>query len=110
MMTKNVVQETFLKKLLAINLRILHHKYKQDKQIIKISINFKIFILEIPLIGFFQTKNLLMAFLAALSCGLNQNKIIKIIPKIKPVPGRLERVANIKNNSKIILFPPKRLN
>ena len=104
---KNIANQRNLKKLTIGsklgNLRILHHKYKQDKQIIKISINFKIFILEIPLIGFFQTKNLLMAFLAALSCGLNQNKIIKIIPKIKPVPGRLERVANIKNNSKIIV-------
>ena len=104
---KNIANKKNLKKLTIGsdigNLRILHHKYKQEKQIIKISINSKIFLLEIPLIGFFQIKNLLMAFLAALSSGLNYNKIIKIIPKIKPVPGRLECVSNIKKSSKIIV-------
>ena len=85
------------------NIKILHNKYKEKKQIVKISINSKIFELEIPLIGYFQVKNLLMAILTALSCGLNQNRIFNQIHKIKPVPGRLECVASLNNNSNIVV-------
>ncbi|HIC42586.1 MAG TPA: UDP-N-acetylmuramyl-tripeptide synthetase, partial [Pelagibacterales bacterium] len=85
------------------NIKILNNKYKQNKQHIKISINSKIFKLEVPLIGYFQIKNLFMAVLAALTCGLNQNRIFTQIHKIKAVPGRLECVANLNNNSNIIV-------
>ena len=44
-----------------------------------------------------------MAALAALSCGLQRNRIFNQIHKIKAVPGRLECVANLNNNSSIIL-------
>jgi len=85
------------------NIKILDNKYKQEKQYVKISINSEIFNLKIPLIGYFQIKNLLMAVLAAQSCGLSQNRIFNQIHKIKAVPGRLECVANLKNNSNIIV-------
>ena len=85
------------------NIKILDNKYKQKKQHVKISINSEIFNLTIPLIGYFQIKNLLMAVLAALSCGLNQSRIFTQIHKIKAVPGRLECVANLNNNSNIIV-------
>ena len=55
------------------------------------------------MIGYFQVKNLLMAILAASSCGLSQNKIFNQIQKIKPIPGRLECVASLNNNSNIIV-------
>tara|TARA_Y100000590_G_scaffold381458_1_gene450648 strand:+ start:5002 stop:7854 length:2853 start_codon:yes stop_codon:yes gene_type:complete len=85
------------------NLKILHNRYVEKKQIIKISLNSKILVLKIPLIGYFQTKNLLMAALAALCCGLKQNKIFNQMDKIKPVAGRLECIASLKNNSDIII-------
>ena len=44
-----------------------------------------------------------MAILAANKSGLKFEKIIKIIHKIKPAEGRLEKIGMIKNNSKIIL-------
>ena len=44
-----------------------------------------------------------MAILAASSCGLSQNKIFNQIQKIKPIPGRLECVASLNNNSNIIV-------
>ena len=62
------------------DLKILQHRYKGNKQIVRISINSKICLLEIPLIGYFQIKNLLIAVLAALSCGLKPNKIFQAIP------------------------------
>ncbi len=82
---------------------ILSNKYKQKKQITKILFNSKIFTLEIPLIGFFQVKNLLLAILIALNSGLKKEKIFKQISKIKPVPGRLECVATLNNNTNIIV-------
>ncbi len=87
----------------AGNIKILSNKYKQNKQIVKISINSKISNLEIPLIGYFQVKNLFMAVLAASTCGLNQNRILNQVHKIKPVSGRLECVASLKNNSNIVV-------
>ena len=53
------------------NIKILYNKYKKNKQFVKISFNSKIFLLEIPLIGYFQLKNLFMAVLAALKCGIS---------------------------------------
>jgi len=85
------------------NIKILSNDYKKNKQLIKISINSVIYEFEVTLIGYFQVKNLLMAILAALSCGLNKNKIFSQIHKIKAVPGRLECVANLNNNSNIVL-------
>ena len=36
-----------------------------------------------------------MAILAALICGVKKNAIFKQLHKIKPVPGRLECIANL---------------
>ena len=44
-----------------------------------------------------------MSILAASSCGLKQNKILNQIHKIRSVPGRLECVATLKNNSNIVV-------
>ena len=85
------------------NIKILHNRYKKNKQIVKIAVNSKVFILEVPLIGYFQLKNLLMAILAASTCGLRKDKIFNKIHKIKPTSGRLECVVNFKNNSNIIV-------
>ena len=59
------------------NITILYNKYKENIQIIKISYGSSNYLFKIPLIGFFQVKNLLMAILAATSCGLSQKKIFK---------------------------------
>jgi len=85
------------------NIKILHTRYKENKQIVTISSDSKIFNIEIPLIGHFQTKNLLMAILAASRFGIKRSKIYGQLNKIKPVPGRLECVAYINNNSNIIV-------
>lgn len=85
------------------NIKILNNKYKKRKQVVKISVNSKIYNLEISLIGYFQLKNLFMAILAASLCGLSQNRIFNQLHKIKPVSGRLECVAGLNNNSNIVV-------
>ena len=84
-------------------IEILNHFYLENNQFIKINYKKKIYEIKIPLIGYLQIKNLLMSILAALNIGIKINKIINIISKIQPVPGRLEYIGKQKNNSKIIL-------
>ena len=86
------------------NIKILDVKYKHNKQIVTISYNSKILHLNVPLIGFFQLKNLFMAVLAASNCGVNKSKIFNQIHKIKSTPGRLEIAANFNNSNIIVDF------
>ena len=85
------------------NLEIIFHEYLNEKQIVKIKYNKKIYKFETKLIGKIQIKNILMAIIAASKSNLNFEKIINTIDNLKPVRGRLEQVGNIKNNSKVIL-------
>ena len=85
------------------NVKILSIKYNNEKQVVKILYNLKVYYFTIPLIGCFQIKNLFMAILAALSLNVKFNQIFNHIHKIKPVPGRLELVENLNNNSNIII-------
>ena len=85
------------------NLEIISHKYHNEKQIVKIRYDKKIYKFETKLIGKIQIKNILMAMLAAIKSNLSFKNIINVIDKLKPVSGRLESVGSIKNNSKVIL-------
>lgn len=49
---------------------------------------------EFPLWGDFQTANLMAALLLALSTGSKCDDLIPLIPQLKNVPGRLERIDN----------------
>ena len=85
------------------DLSILRHKYHGEKQSITINYKNKIFNFELNLIGKVQLKNVLMAMIAANISNIDFRSIINVIKKIKPVPGRLEKIGLIKNNSSVIL-------
>ena len=85
------------------SLNIISHKYLEGKQSIEIRYKSKIYAFQTSLIGKIQIKNILMAMLAAKKSGLKFEKIIEVINKVKPVSGRLEKIGNIKNKSKVIL-------
>ena len=85
------------------NLEIISHQYQNDKQIIKIRYNKKIYKFQTSLVGKIQIKNILMAMLAAEKSNMNFNKIVKVINKLKPVDGRLQCIGVVKNSSKVIL-------
>ncbi len=82
---------------------IINHKYIGNFQEVKIRYKNEIFIFRTSLIGKIQLKNLLMAICAANLNKVSINNIIKCIPKIKPVNGRLESVGTILNKSLVIL-------
>ncbi len=107
----NKIQQIATKKKLELSLihskkkgvSLISHSYKNEQQILKINFKNKDYLIKLNLIGKVQIKNILMAILAASKSGLKSKKIINIIHKIKPVEGRLEKIGNIKNHSKVVL-------
>jgi len=85
------------------NFQFLSHEFRGETQVLKIKFNNLIHRIELNLIGKIQLKNILMAIIAARKSNIDLKKIFKVIPKIKSVEGRFERVGNIKNKSKVIL-------
>ncbi len=84
-------------------IKILEHRYSEEKQFLKIKYNSKKYSFYLNLIGKIQIKNLFMAILAAENKNLKFEKIIKVLNKIKPVSGRLEKIGNLKNNAICVL-------
>ena len=85
------------------NFEILSHIFRGETQILKIKHKNSIRVINLNLIGRIQIKNVLMAIIAAQKSNMELKKILTIIPKIKPVEGRLEKIGKIKNKSKVIL-------
>ena len=88
---------------LAKNFKILSHRFSGDNQVLKIKYKNLIHEINLNLIGKIQLKNLIMAIIAAIRSNINLKKILNVIPKIKSVTGRLEKIGKIKNHSKVIL-------
>jgi murE/murF fusion protein len=85
------------------SLELISHKFKNESQLIKIKYKNNFYNFKCHLIGNIQIKNILMAMLAAEKSNLNIRNIVKVISKIRPTEGRLERIGKLKNNSKVIL-------
>ena len=107
---RKLIRKICIKKKIKLNLifekkgvELISHKFSNEKQILQIRLNKIEYLIEINLIGKIQIKNILMAILAAYKTGLKFEKIIKVIYKLKPVKGRLEKIGKLKNNSKVIL-------
>ncbi len=83
--------------------KILNHSFHDETQILQIKYKNITEEIKINLIGKIQIKNILMALIAANKSGLDLNKILKVIPSLKPIEGRLEKIGVIKNKSKVIL-------
>lgn len=75
-------------------IKIISFKPQGSKTKIKINHNNIIYNVLINLIGEFQIKNLFHAIVLSVSSGLNVKKILKILPKIKPIKGRLNILKN----------------
>jgi len=84
-------------------IELISHKFENEKQVIEIRFQNRKYNFDLNLIGKIQLKNVLMAIIAANKSGVEIKKIINIIDKLKPVEGRLEKIGEIKNNSKVIL-------
>ena len=85
------------------DLRIISHQYINNDQRVIFSFKNINYSFKTSLIGKIQIYNLLMAILAAYKSNLSLPKIVNSIKKIKAVPGRIEKIGNLKNNSIVIL-------
>ena len=85
------------------HIKILEHKYFGETQFLKIKYKKSIYSFNLNLVGRLQIKNLFMAILAAENKNLKFKQIIKILHKIRPIDGRLEKIGKIKNNAICIL-------
>ncbi len=85
------------------NLELLSHNFKGEVQFLRIKLNSSIRDINLNLIGKIQLKNVLMAIIAAKYSGISLDKILNVIPKLKPTEGRFEKIGKIKNQSKVIL-------
>ena len=85
------------------DLQLISHHFENENQNLIIKYKNKFYKFKLNLIGKIQVKNILMTILAAVKCGLKIKDIIKVMEKIRPIEGRLEKIGHIKNNSKIIL-------
>lgn len=79
--------------------KILVSKPNGSKTKLKINCNNNIHNITVNLIGEFQIKNLFHAMMLSVSSGISVNKIINVLPKIKPIEGRLNI---LKNKDKIV--------
>jgi murE/murF fusion protein len=79
------------------------HLFLGDSQKVEFIFKKKLYSFSTNLIGKIQIKNIFMAILAAKNSKIKFSKIVESVNKIKPVNGRLEKIGNIKNNSKVIL-------
>ena len=100
---KNLKLNTISEEKKNLGIKVIHHNFDGDNQIIYLKykkLNFKF---QIKLIGKVQLKNVLMALIAAEKSGINISNVIKSLNELKPIDGRLEKIGQIKNNSKVIL-------
>ncbi len=85
------------------DLIVIDHKFLNFNQNVKFLYKNNTYNFSTKLIGKVQIKNILMSILAASKSNLKLKKILNSIKKIKPVPGRFEKISNLKNNSIVIL-------
>jgi murE/murF fusion protein len=83
--------------------QFLSHQYEGESQLLEIKYKNLIHKIKLNLIGKVQILNILMAVIASIKSSINIKDILSVIPKIKSVEGRFEKVGKIKNNSKVIL-------
>ncbi len=81
-----------------LNIQKINNKKKVD-----FLFNNKRYSFETELIGNIQIKNLMFAIIAAYLSKININNILKSINKIKPIPGRIEKIGKINNKANVIL-------
>ena len=77
----------------AKDLRIIEIEPLADGQRAELAVGGKQQELRTPLVGNFQIYNMLAAMGIAMANGAAAGDVLAILPKLEPVPGRLQRVA-----------------
>ena len=75
------------------DLRLMTQEPTPDGQSLMLDLLGRAHRVELPLVGTFQAPNALAALGLAIATGLTPEAAIEVLPRLKGVPGRMERVA-----------------
>lgn len=82
---------------------ILGHKALPHGQCVEVELFGKHHVLDIPLVGAFQAMNILAALGLLVGSGGELDAALKVIPKLRGVPGRLEQVVMLANGAAVFI-------
>ncbi len=83
--------------------RVLGLKPLPHGQCVEVELFGKHHVLEIPLVGAFQTMNILTALGLVVGSGGDLGRALACIPKLAGVPGRLEQVVQLANGAAVFI-------
>tara|TARA_B100000963_G_scaffold128400_1_gene112066 strand:- start:5761 stop:7134 length:1374 start_codon:yes stop_codon:yes gene_type:complete len=77
-------------------IKIIGFKPQGSKTKVKINYNNKVYNIVVNIIGKFQIENLFQAIILSVSSGISVRNILKVLPRVKPINGRLNILKNKK--------------
>ena len=83
------------------SLRLVRQQPRPDGQELTLSLRGETQTLHLPLVGRFQADNALLALGLALACGMPTAQGLALLPKLKPVRGRMELAATLPNGAAV---------
>lgn len=75
------------------DLQVVKQSPTTDGQDLSLSLFGEIYQITLPLTGSFQAANIMAAVGLTLACGANLQEVLKILPNLKGVPGRAEKIG-----------------
>ena len=87
----------------SADLKICDHRYDLDGQTLKLSYLGITRIIYLPLIGDFQATNILISAALTIALGAPCDEVFSFLPKLKPVPGRMELVGTKEPLTKVFV-------
>ena len=82
-------------------LRLRRQQPRPDGQELNIAVQGETRSLHLPLVGRFQADNALLALALAMACGMPAAQGLALLPRLKPVRGRLELAATLANGAAV---------
>ncbi len=81
------------------DLKLLETTPRPDGQRIKVEVHSKIYDLHLPLVGYFQAENALVAAGLVIASGFQPEKVMPLLEELGGAPGRMEHVADRKTEA-----------
>ena len=87
----------------GVNIKVKNIKQSIDKQTITVEYPGGCDTIDIPLVGSFQVSNVLCALGLVAASGIELKKAIAVLPSLKGVPGRMEKVPGNMGSPAVIV-------
>lgn len=84
-------------------IQVLSHASLQHAEHVMISYAGCTYEFDIPLVGYFQASNALIAAAMAIACGFAPRDVFAAVTQLKPVPGRLEWIGDTDAGARVFV-------